>query len=236
MLEFIEVSHSFGDKKILSNISFAVNKGSIIGVIGANGAGKTTMIRLATGLMKLSSGIIKVAGYSLEESPREYQSKIGAVLEGKRNIYLRMNVIENLRYFAYLRGLSSNYITKRIEQLVVSLQMEVFAYKEVYSLSSGMQQKAAIACSLIHDPELIFLDEPTVALDYESVNLIYQYLRELKKQGKTLLITSHDFGFLNELVDAALFLENGTIRFLNMGETESSIKDIYLMMSKGEKT
>ena len=227
MLEFIEVSHSFGDKKILSNISFAVNKGSIVGVIGANGAGKTTMIRLATGLMKLSSGIIKVAGYSLEESPREYQSKIGAVLEGKRNIYLRMN---------YLRGLPSNYITKRIEQLVVSLQMEAFAYKEVYSLSSGMQQKAAIACSLIHDPELIFLDEPTVALDYESVNLIYQYLHELKKQGKTLLITSHDFGFLNELVDAALFLENGTIRFLNMGETKSSIKDIYLMMSKGEKT
>ena len=68
------------------------------------------------------------------------------------------------------------------------------------------------------------------------MNLLYQYLRELKKQGKTLLITSHDFGFLNELVDAALFLENGTIRFLNMGETESSIKDIYLMMSKGEKT
>lgn len=222
MLDVAGVSHSFGHKKVLSNISFRIEKGSVLGLVGVNGAGKTTIIRLAVGLIKLSEGTIRVDGYSLEDNPREYQSKIGAVLEGKQNLYPRMSVLENLKYFACLRKMKKCNIKDRIEELESDLAIKAFMNKEVYALSNGMQQKAAIACSLIHEPELIFLDEPTLGLDYEAANLIHQYLLKLRKKGKSILITSHDFNFLNNVVDSALFLEDGQIRCIQ------NFKDIDL--------
>lgn len=212
MLDVVNVSHSFGQKKVLSNISFKIEEGSILGLVGVNGAGKTTIIRLAVGLIQLSTGSIKVKGYSLDDNPQKYQSIVGAVLEGKQNLYPRMSVFENLKYFAFLRNMKRQATKSRIEELEYELNLRDFMNKEIYTLSSGMQQKAAIACSLIHDPELVFLDEPTLALDYQSSALINQYLLKLKKSGKSLLITSHDFNFLNDVVDNVIFLESGQVK------------------------
>lgn len=184
----------------VDNVSLRIPRGTIYGLLGPNGAGKTTLIKMLCGLILPDSGEAFVEGYNIDRQRKRALSHIGCVLEGTRNVYLHMKVVDNLRYFGYLCRLSSGILKQRIPHLLNLVDLEHKADEYVYNLSQGMQQKLAIAVALIKDPSVLFLDEPTLGLDVMSSNRLKQTVRQLAQEGKTIVLTTHNMRSIEHFV------------------------------------
>ncbi len=195
--------------KAVNNVSFNVMPKEIFALLGPNGAGKTTTIKSICGLIIPDSGEIKIKDHSIFRERQKALSQISAVLEGNRNLYWRMSVLENMRYFAGIRG---KKLTKsKAYEILSTLNLEEQANQLVHSLSRGMQQKAAIAVCLACDTEVLLLDEPTLGLDVHSAVEFRSILRSLKERGKTILLSTHDMNLVEAVADRVAIMNKGKI-------------------------
>ncbi|MCS7174340.1 ABC transporter ATP-binding protein [Pseudothermotoga sp.] len=195
--------------KAVDNVSFNIKLREIFALLGPNGAGKTTIIKSVCGLIIPDSGEIRIKGHSVLKERSKALSQISAVLEGNRNLYWRMSVLENMRYFAGIRG---KKLTKSKALEILSIVgLEEQANQLVHSLSRGTQQKAAIAVCLACDTEVLLLDEPTLGLDVHSAVEFRSILRSLKEQGKTILLSTHDMNLVEAVADRVAIMNKGKI-------------------------
>jgi len=184
----IEQLHkSYGDIKAVNGINLNVNDGEMFGLVGPDGAGKTTTIRILCGLLKADSGLVEVLASELNKRKKEIQNQIG-YLSQKFSLYGDLSIDENIEFFADIHNVKDFH--NRREELLAFTRLTPFRHRLAEKLSGGMKQKLALACSLIHKPKLIFLDEPTTGVDPVSRRDFWKILSDLQKEGITILMTT----------------------------------------------
>lgn len=194
-------------------LHLAVAPGQVFGFLGSNGAGKTTTIKMACGLVVPTTGTVRLNGYDVRKQRGQAMQQIGAVLEGTRNIYWRMNAWQNLIYFGRLKGVPSGKLLKtRAEALLRELDLWERRKDAVREFSRGMQQKVAIAAALITDPPIVLLDEPTLGLDVKASRTVQTWIEQLtKERGKTVVLTTHQLDMAENLCDRVAIMSQGRL-------------------------
>lgn len=196
----------------LKNVSFSVDHGEILCILGHNGAGKTTLIKSICGLLKPDSGDVLIDGVSAVKDTAYAHRKCGTVLEGSRNIYYYLTAHENLQYFGILNGLNQKQIQTDAERYLQLFDLKAFRDVPASSFSRGMQQKLAITVALMKRPEILLLDEPTLGLDILSSESVIQLLKDLAQERKlSILITTHDIHLIEQLNCRLIFMNHGKI-------------------------
>ncbi|HVG61338.1 MAG TPA: ABC transporter ATP-binding protein [Hyalangium sp.] len=195
----------------VQGVSFTIQRGEVFALLGPNGAGKTTTIKMIANLVLPDTGKIQVAGWDLQSASTEAVSRIGAVLEGNRNIYWRMTSRENLLYFGALKRMPRKKLAARADELLVALGLEAKAHELAETLSRGMQQKLAFGCAIMHQPPLLLLDEPTLGLDLDSADRICEQVRALAKTGTGILLTTHQMDLAELLAQRVGIMREGQI-------------------------
>jgi ABC-2 type transport system ATP-binding protein len=217
-MAILEVSHlrkTFGVVQAVDDLSFQVEKGEIFGLLGPNGAGKTTTIRLVLDLFKPDSGQISILGGEMSEEKKE---RIGYMPE-ERGLYQDIPLERCLLYLANLKGVSMEEARKRLTEYLERFDLAAYRQKKVKELSKGMQQKAQIIATLMHEPELIIVDEPFAALDPVNTRMIIGLLEDLHQSGVTIIMSTHQMHQVEELCDRILLIDRG--RALLYGELEA---------------
>lgn len=186
-IEIKNISKSYGEIKALDNVSFEVKKGELFGLIGPDGAGKTTLFRLLTTLINPDAGSATVDGLDMIKDYREIRTRVG-YMPGRFSLYPDLSVEENLQFFAAIFGVTVQQSYHLIEPIYK--QIEPFKTRRAGKLSGGMKQKLALSCALIHCPSVLFLDEPTTGVDAVSRSEFWDMLSNLKKQGITILVST----------------------------------------------
>jgi ABC-2 type transport system ATP-binding protein len=234
IIEVDKVYKQYNQREILKDVSFTIKKGSINGLLGPNGAGKTTIIRLLNGVIEATTGTMKVMGFDPKLQGDEIRKRVGIVTESA-SLYHDMSAWDNLVFFSKIYGHAD---TKRITHLLEQFDMLSFKDQLVGSFSTGMKKRIALAKALLHNPILLFLDEPTNGLDPEGINEVIHYLRKVnQEEGVTILICSHVLHQLETICDSYLFLidgkivENGTMTQLE----DKYLKEIKLLVETGLK-
>lgn len=221
-----------GKHKIINGLSFALRRGECYGLLGPNGAGKTTTLRLCLGLTAPDSGQITLNGHSIPHEARLARMRIGVVPQGD-NLDPDFSVSENLLVFGRYFGMSDAEITKRIPQLLEFANLHAKKDARIGELSGGMKRRLTLARSLINDPDLIFMDEPTTGLDPQARHMIWERLKTLLSQGKTIFLTTH---FMDEaerlcnrlsVIDHGRMIAEGTPRDLIAQHIEAQVVEVY---------
>jgi ABC-2 type transport system ATP-binding protein len=206
-----EISKSYGDVKALTNISLSIGKGELYGLIGPDGAGKTTLFRILTSLLIQDSGKAVVDGF---DTVKDYKSlrKILGYMPGRFSLYHDLTVEENLKFFATIFGTTINENYDLIRDIYV--QIEPFKNRKAGKLSGGMKQKLALSCALIHKPDVLFLDEPTTGVDAVSRKEFWEMLRNLQQKGITIMVSTP---YMDEasLCDRVALIQKGKILSIN---------------------
>ncbi len=195
----------------LDGISFQVPKGIVFGLLGPNGAGKTTAIRVLSTLLIPDSGKAAVAGYDVVKEASKVRRRISLILGGERGLYGRLTGKENLRYFAALNHLSPASTDRRINEVLDKVGLSVAGGRPVEQYSRGMRQRLHVARGLLSDPEIIFMDEPTIGLDPVGAQELRQMIPEFTAQGKTILLTTHYMSEADELSSRLAIIDKGKI-------------------------
>ncbi|NER15207.1 ATP-binding cassette domain-containing protein [Leptobacterium flavescens] len=198
----------------VNNVSFSCKPGRVFSLLGPNGAGKTTLLRMIATILTPSSGNIEVSGFNTVSHSKEVRRKIG-FLTGSTNLYDRLTPGEIVKYFADLYGMEKNEFNQRKEELFTRLGINDFLKKRIGQLSTGMKQKVSIARSMIHDPEVVIFDEPTSGLDVITANSIIQLIRDCKKEGKTVIFSSHIMSEVDLLCDDLAIISKGSLIYNN---------------------
>ena len=201
-----DISLAFRGRPALQRLSFAVNKGEIFGFLGPSGAGKTTTIKLLTRQLRPDSGKLSILGREVGTLHTDAFARIG-ILTDNSGLYERLSVYENLRLFADLRGLPGSAVDNVLERVGLAQERK----KPGKALSRGMKQRLMLARAVLHQPELLFLDEPTAALDPATTREIHRLLTELNRQGTTIFLTTHNMEEADRLCSRVAFLDHGTI-------------------------
>jgi len=195
----------------LRGVSFEVRRGEIFGLLGPNGAGKTTTIKILSTLLLPDAGEAWVNGYDVVREPRRVRESIGVSLYSDRGFYWKLTGRENLVYFARLYHLDPAYARERIRYLLELLDLEADADRLVEEYSTGMKSKLNIARALLHDPPVLFLDEPTIGLDPGAARKVREVVLHLKKEGKTILLTTHNMFEADMLCDRVAIISRGSV-------------------------
>lgn len=198
-------------KKAVQDLTFNVKTGTIFGLLGPNGAGKSTTIKMMNTLLLPSSGELEVLGYDIYTEEKAIRKKIGFLYGGETGLYWQLSGRDNLRYFGSLFKIPANVLEERISFWLERLGLTDAQHQLTMRYSKGMKQRLHIARTLIHDPELLFMDEPTLGLDPEGTKDLREIMLELKKQGKTIILTTHDMEEAEELCDEIAFIMEGKL-------------------------
>jgi ABC-2 type transport system ATP-binding protein len=199
MLEINNLQKSFQRKIALDDISLSVGKGEIYGLLGPNGAGKTTLIRIINQIIEADAGTIRFNGQLMTQSQL---AQIGYLPE-ERGLYKNMQIEEQLIFLAQLRGLTKNEAQRNVTHWLTKFGIQDWRTKRVESLSKGMAQKVQFIAALVHDPQLLVLDEPLSGFDPVNVELILTEMKELKASGKTIILSTHNMQSVDEICDRA---------------------------------
>ena len=210
VIETHELTKRFGTLTAVDHINLSVLKGEIFGFLGPNGAGKTTAMRMLTTLSEPSEGTATVGGYDIVNQAEQVRRIIGLVAE-KLIVYPRLSAVENLMFFGELYGLSRRQLKDRVENLLGMVQLEQFRDMPVGGYSSGMRQRVNIIRGLLHDPEILFMDEPTALLDPQSIRFVRDLIKELNQDGKTIVLTTHIMEEADELSHRVGIIDHGKI-------------------------
>lgn len=211
-MEILKVEHlsnAFDGKEILKDVNFTVNSGEIIGYIGPNGAGKSTTIKIIMGLNRDYFGEVSVFGKNIKDS-LDYKKKIGYVPEASE-VYENLTAVENIELNAALYEIDIESAVQRAKTMLGVLEMKDVMDSQISSFSKGMRQKYLFVLSLIHDPDIVFLDEPLSGIDANSVLVIKEILASLKNKGKTIFYSSHILEVVEKLSDKIILLQNGKV-------------------------
>ncbi len=197
--------------RAVDGIDLVVEPGEIFGLLGPNGAGKTTTMKMLATLLIPTSGTIRVLGIDPLERPREVRARLGAMLSGERSLYWKLTARENLEYFAALYHVPPAETKERIARVLAAVKLTDRADDYVERYSTGMRQRLALARALLPDPPLVVLDEPTVGLDPQASRDLRDRVRELKAQGRTVLLTTHYMEEADQLCDRVAIIDHGRI-------------------------
>jgi ABC-2 type transport system ATP-binding protein len=195
----------------LHDVSFSVESGELFGLLGPNGAGKTTSIKILTTLLLPTSGSVRVLGFDPVRQPNEVRSRVGYVFGGDRGLYDRLSALDNLRYFADVYRVPARQKAKRISELLELVGLTGRERDRVETYSRGMRQRLHIARGLLHDPPVLFLDEPTIGLDPVGARELRETVAALRDRGKTILLTTHYMFEADELCGRVAVINNGQI-------------------------
>ena len=210
IIEINNLKMNFGSKEVLKGIDLKIYKGSIIGYIGPNGAGKSTTVKIILGLLSGYTGSVKVFGEDISTTSLNYRSKIGYVPE-VTELYESLTAKEYLTFIGQLYDMEYEEADEKALKLMSILGIDYAYESKLASFSKGMKQKVSIISSLLHNPEIIFLDEPLSGLDANSVMIIKEIIVNLKKSGKTIFYSSHIMEVVENISDRILVLNNGKI-------------------------
>lgn len=213
---------TYDETVAVEDVSFDIESESVVGLLGHNGAGKTTTIKMILGIITPTAGQVHVCGEDVTTDPRPVYDRVAAVLEGTRNVYWRLTVRENLRFFARLGGYAPDDQRAYHDELLEKLEIEDRADSVVNELSTGMKQKVSLAAGLARKPDVLFLDEPTLGLDVESSRTLQRELERLVSQEEmTVIVSSHDMDVIEELCDRVIIMSNGSVI------ADDSVENLY---------
>ena len=202
------VVKKFGFKTVLRKVDLALKRGDFLALFGPNGAGKTTLIQILCSLMRPTSGEVSVAGYDTQ-TDKEALSKTIGVISHHTFLYNNLTAFENLKFYGKMYQVPE--LLDRIEALLALVGLREHMHDQVQTFSRGMQQRLSVARAIIHNPRILFLDEPYTGLDQHGAEDLKQLLREFQDQGKTVIMTSHDLNKGLELCNYAAILKSGTL-------------------------
>ncbi len=224
MIETRGLSKIFKDKKrgpirAVDNVSFTCRPGQIYGLLGANGAGKTTTLRMLATILEPTDGTAIVCGHDVVEAPELVRANVG-FLSTATALYPRLTAQEMVEYFGRLNGLSEAVLKSRLDEIFRRLDMDSFRDRRCDKLSTGMKQKTSIARTLIHDPQVMIFDEPTLGLDIMTARSIIDFIRECRERGKTVIFSTHVMSEVEKLCDVIGIIQSGKLL------TEGSLADL----------
>jgi ABC-2 type transport system ATP-binding protein len=239
LIETHQLVKRYGDKVAVNNVSFEVYGGEVFGFLGPNGAGKTTTIKMIVGLLKPTSGTVKVAGYDVQTQALQAKAVSGYVPDTP-NLYAKLSARELLRFVGDLYEMDEAHVQRRIEELLRLFDLANAGDDMVDSYSHGMQQKTSLAAALMHDPRVLVLDEPTVGLDPKSARLIKDILRQLADRGAALFLSTHILEIAERMCDRIGIINRGELiavgtmeELRTLGRGETSLEDIFLSLTGG---
>jgi len=215
MIEAHGLVKVFHDKKrgairAVDNITFTCKPGQIYGLLGANGAGKTTTLRMLATILEPTDGTAVVAGYDVIEQPDKVRANVG-FLSTATALYPRLTSEEMVQYFGRLNRLDESTLKNRIDDIFSRLDMNSFRDRRCDKLSTGMKQKTSIARTLIHDPQVMIFDEPTLGLDIMTARTIIDFIRECRQRGKTVIFSTHIMSEVEKLCDTIGIIQSGKL-------------------------
>ncbi|MBL4602202.1 MAG: ATP-binding cassette domain-containing protein [Emcibacteraceae bacterium] len=208
MLNINSISKSYGDVTAVQDLTFSAGENSITTLLGANGSGKTTTLRIIAGLISPDQGSVSLNGYDVESHTLEARKQLG-IFPDQFGLYQRLTVVEHLDYFGSLHGLKDENLRKAIENTVQILEMEDIADRRCEGFSQGQRMKVALGRAFVHSPKVLVLDEPTRGLDIFNVRLLRQLLRNLRDKGVCILMSCHVMAEIEDLSDKVVFIANG---------------------------
>jgi ABC-2 type transport system ATP-binding protein len=231
----VEVSHIvkvFADKVAVNDLSFSVAPGEMFGLIGPNGAGKTTTIRMMMDIIKPDSGEVTIFGEKLDEATK---NRLGYMPE-ERGLYRKLGVIESIIYLASLKGMDQHSATEKADELLNRTGMLSSKRKKIEELSKGMGQIIQFIVTIIHEPQLVILDEPFAGLDPVNTELLKEMFTDLRNQGKAVILSTHQMNQVEELCDRILMINSGqAVLYGDLSEIKSRYKNNSVLLDfKGE--
>jgi ABC-2 type transport system ATP-binding protein len=240
LIETRNLVKRYGEKIAVNDVTFDVRAGEIFGFLGPNGAGKTTTIKIIVGLLRPTSGSVKVAGFDVQAQPMQAKAASGYVPDTP-NLYAKLTGRELLRFVGDLYDLDRKLESQRVEDLLKMFDLTGAANDTIDSYSHGMQQKTALAAALMHDPKVLVLDEPTVGLDPKSARLIKDILRQMAERGTAIFLSTHILEIAERMCDRIGIINQGKLiaagtmdELRALGKTgETSLEDIFLSLTGG---
>ena len=239
MIELKELTRTFGNFTAVDNVSFTVPSGQVCGYLGPNGAGKTTTIKMLTGLIRPTSGTAAIEGFDILENPIEVKRRIGYVPESGA-LYEKLTPEEYLQLIGRLYHLEEEPLKRRIKEFLQLFQLEKHKNQRMDTFSKGMKQKIVVASALLHNPSVIFFDEPLNGLDANSALLVKELIRKLANQGKTIFYSSHILEVVEKICDRVIIIDHGrivadgSIHDLQEMTRESSLEEIFSQVTHSE--
>ncbi len=230
MLSLEDVSVSYSGRRVLRDLSFSLRRGEIVAYLGANGSGKTTTVKVLTGLLGPARGRLLLDGQDVAADPIGYRSRLGYVPE-TADVYPFLSGREYLQLVGRLRSLPEADLDERIDELLALLGLRNHRYQALESYSKGMRQKVLIGAALLHDPEVLVLDEPLSGLDVTSVLVVKALLRRLADRGRIIFYSTHLLEIAERLCTRVLILHQGSVvaddSVLNLRELSRSLEDVF---------
>jgi ABC-2 type transport system ATP-binding protein len=210
LLNVSQLSKSYGGRRAVDGVSFQVRQGQTVGLIGPNGAGKSTTVSMICGLLRADSGSVELDGVAIAQGQNDAKRKIGLVPQ-ELALYEDLSALENLKLFGALYGLSGALLKERCAQALQLVMLADRAGDKPATFSGGMKRRLNIAAALLHEPQLLILDEPTVGVDPQSRNAIFDTLERLKAEGRALIYTSHYMEEVERLADHIVIIDHGKV-------------------------
>lgn len=234
-LQKIFFTHQGKELEAVSHLNFSVNKGEVYGLLGPNGAGKTTTLRMLAGLMQPTSGEVMIEGVSSSDNPLELKRRAG-FLTANTGLYARLTPRETLAYFARLRDVPERELDEHVNSLVELLNLTRFADRRCEGMSTGERQRVQIARTLVGDPPVLILDEPTLGLDVLTNRLILSFIHEAGRQGRTIVLSTHHLDEVETvcqrfgLMHRGVMLAEGTLEELRRLSGQERLSEIFLSL------
>ena len=225
-IEVDSVTKRFEDVVAVDNLSMSVEKGELFGLLGPNGAGKSTLTKMISGMLNPTSGTIKVGNYSVQDESMKVKEILGVVPQDIV-LYDYLNAKENLAFYGRLYGLSGRKLGDRIDELLQFTQLDEKAVKRhVSTYSGGMKRRVNIAAALLHEPQVLLLDEPTAGLDPQNKHALWEIIQSLKREGKTIVLTTHIMEEAEELCSRVAIMDHGKI--IALGSPSQLVKKVKM--------
>jgi len=216
LIRFTNLNKSFGNRKVIDNLSFTIKSNEIFGLLGPNGAGKTTSVNLAVGLLEPDSGSINI-GESGSPHSKKDRLQIGVATQSLA-IYEDLTAEENLLFFGRIYGLRGKVLRERVDWAFQFVSLENRRNDKPANYSGGMKRRLNLACGILHDPRILILDEPTVGVDPQSRNAIFEQIKMLNDAGKTIVYITHYMEEAEQLCDRVAIIDNGKIHAMDSVE------------------
>ena len=239
MIEVLNLSKSFGNLQAVNSVSFKVKKGEILGFLGPNGAGKSTTMKMITGFLDPCSGDAKICNHSIKNEKLKVQKMIGYVPENAP-LYEEMYVMEFVLFIAGMREIPTEKINQRVDEVIKICALKEVEQQKIETLSKGYKRRVSLAQALIHDPEVLILDEPTDGLDPNQKHDVRVLIKKLSK-NKCILISTHILEEVEEICDRCVIigkgkkLFEGTPQELKNKSQKKRLQDVFRSMTRGEK-
>ncbi len=224
IIKFDSIHKQYGDFTAVKNLSLEVCKGELFGFLGPNGAGKTTMIRILTGIIRPTSGNVTIGQYDLYKNPNQAKAMIGYVPD-RPYLYEKLSPVEYFNFMGGLYNISKEQVKSVSEELLKLFDLWDKRNELIESFSHGMKQKTAMIAAVLHNPQILVVDEPTVGLDPKSIRLVKQYFKHFTDEGKTLFLTTHTLSVAEDLCERIAIIRHGEIIALgNLHELQEQAK------------